>query len=73
VHDNAFKRKTKKLFKKIISETVLRKLARKARNLNQGERLIATDIEKQKLKNIYIKDIISISNLLKKDLNHWLK
>jgi hypothetical protein len=73
VHENPFKRKTKKLFKKIVSEAVLRKLARKARNLNQGERLIATDIEKQKLKNIYIKDIISLSNLLKKDLNHWLK
>ena len=73
VHENAFKRKTKKLFKKIVSEAVLRKLARKVRNLNQGERLIATDIEKQKLKNIYIKDIISLSNLLKKDLNHWLK
>jgi len=73
VHDNAIKRKIKMLFKNIVSEAVLRKLARKARSLNQGKKIIATDIENKKLNNIYIKDIESLSNLLKKDLTHWHK
>ena len=61
------------LFKNIVSEAILRKIARKARSINQGKKMIATEIENNNLKTIYIEDILSLSNLIQKDLTHWTK
>jgi hypothetical protein len=73
VQDNFLKKSLKSFFKNFISEENLRKIARKARVLNQGKKMIATDEENQKLKVIYTKDIECLSKLLKKDLTFWLK
>ena len=35
--------------------------------------MIATEIENNNLKTIYIEDILSLSNLIQKDLTHWTK
>lgn len=73
VQDNSLKSKVKLMFTNILPEKFLRKIARKARSLNQGKKMIATNEENQKLKVIYTKDIECLSKLLKKDLTVWLK
>jgi hypothetical protein len=73
VQDNSLKSKIKSLFINVLSEKFLRKIARKARRLNQGKKMIATVENNQNLKLIYKKDINYLSNLLNKDLTFWLK
>ena len=73
VQDNFLKKSMKPFLKIFMSDETLRKIARKARSLNQGKKKIATDKENQKLKIIYKKDIECLSKLLKKDLIVWLK
>jgi hypothetical protein len=63
----------KKILRKLIPIEILRKLSLKIRNLNQGDKLEIDKNEKLLLKNIYEQDINKLENLIKRDLNHWLK
>ena len=69
VNDNA----TKKILRKLIPNGILRKLSLVIRNLNPGDKLVINKNEKLVLKDIYREDINKLENLIKRDLNHWLK
>lgn len=73
VHDNFFKKIFKKILKNFISEKMLSKMLRKARLLNQGEKMILTNEENEILKLIYKKDIQCLSKFLQKDLKFWYR
>ena len=63
----------KKVLRKLIPNGILRKLGLVIRNLNQGDKLVINENEKLVLKDIYKEDINKLENLIKRDLNHWLK
>ena len=63
----------KKVLRKLIPNGILRKLSLVIRNLNQGDKLVINENEKLVLKDIYKEDINKLENLIKRDLNHWLK
>lgn len=63
----------KRILRKLVPIEILRKLSLRVRNLNQGDKLEMDKYEKLHLKNIYEEDINKLENLIKRDLNHWLK
>ena len=68
VHDNWIKI----ILRKLISQKGLRNLALMTRKWNQGKKLALDEQTKGDLKSIYKEDIMKLSELLNRDLNHWL-
>ena len=72
VHDDLVKNKIRSIASLFVSDEKLRKFARKLRTMNQGDKLLISEYDNQKLKEIYNDDINALSKLLNLDLTKWL-
>ena len=72
VHGNVVKNKIKAIASLFVSDEKLRKFARKLRTMNQGDKLLISEYDSQKLKEVYKDDINALSQLLKLDFSNWL-
>ena len=72
VQGNVVKNKIKSIASLFVSDEKLRKFARKLRTMNQGDKLLISEFDHQRLKEVYKDDINSLSQLLKLDLTNWL-
>lgn len=72
VHDDLVKNKIKPIASLFVSDVKLRKFARKLRTMNQGDKLLISEYDNQKLKEIYKDDINALSKLLNLDITKWL-
>ena len=72
VQGNVIKNIIKTLASIFFSDERLRKFARKLRTINQGDKLLISEYDNQKIKDIYKDDINALSQLLKLNLTNWL-
>ena len=71
VHDNPLKTIIQKILSPIVSAEKLRKIARSARTLNQGEKMELSGNDEQYLIKEYKDEISNLEHILDRNLNIW--
>jgi hypothetical protein len=72
MHSSAIKKTLKTFASLFVSKERLRKFVRVLRTLNQGDKLLISEHDNEKIKDIYRDDINALSQLLELDLTKWL-
>lgn len=72
IQNDLVKNKIKSIISLFFSKEKLREFARKLRMMNQGDKLLMSKSDNQKLNGLYKEDIKALSQLLNLDLTKWL-
>lgn len=72
IQDDLVKNKIRSIISLFFPEKKLREFARKLRTMNQGDKLLMSKSDNQKLNGLYKEDIKALSQLLNLDLTKWL-